>query len=75
MGRGRLEDGVLVNNEAEEREALSTGEAPVREGDELARLQKVAEIKGVTFDKRWGAPKLIKAITDAGFDPTLDPDA
>ena len=72
-GKGQAKKGVVVNNEAEEAEAMSTGETPVREGDEQARLQKLCEINGVQFDKRWGAPKLTKALTEAGHDPTANP--
>lgn len=72
-GRGQAEEGVIVNSAAEEAEVMSTGEAPVREEDEQARLQVICENLGVKFDKRWGAARLVKAITEAGGDPNQDP--
>jgi hypothetical protein len=72
-GKGQSEPGVLVNNAAEEAEVMATGAAPVRDEDEQARLQTLCEINGVQFDKRWGAAKLTKALTEAGHDPTADP--
>jgi hypothetical protein len=74
-GRGQAELGIIVNDEAEEAEVMKTKAAPVREGDEKARLLKVCAVKGVPFDKRWGVEKLTTAIEDAGFDASLDPDA
>lgn len=65
---------VVVNDEAEEK-ALSEGETIIREPEERARLIKVAEIKGVTIDKRWSLDRIRSAISGAGYDPELNPDA
>lgn len=64
---------MIVRSEDEELTFLS-GSKVVRDADERARLIKVAAVKGVTIDKRWALPKIIKAISGAGFDPALDPD-
>jgi hypothetical protein len=74
-GRGQAEDGIIVNDEAEEAAVMATSKPPVREDEEIARLQKVCETKGVKYDRRWGVKKLTSAVEDAGFDPALDPDA
>jgi hypothetical protein len=62
----------LVHDEREEGTILAA-KPLIRDEDERARLIKVAEIKGVTVDKRWNAEKLSRAITDAGFDAALNP--
>jgi hypothetical protein len=71
-GLGQTEPGVIVNDADEEAIAMA-GHAVVREEDERARLLKVAEVKGVTVDKRWGVDRLTAAIKDAGFDAAMDP--
>lgn len=71
-GTGQTPAGVLVNDAEEEATAMA-GAKIVREEDERVRLLKVAEVKGVTVDKRWGNEKLVSAITAAGHDATLDP--
>lgn len=64
--------GVIVNSEAE-RDTLLGGQALLREPEERTRLIKVAEVKGVQIDKRWGLDRITAAIVDAGFDPDLNP--
>lgn len=61
-----------VEDEDEEATVLA-GRAVVRESEERPRLIKVAEVKGVVIDKRWGLDKMRDAIIKAGFDPELDP--
>lgn len=63
---------VVVNSEAEETEAMG-GKKIVREEDEKRRLIALAEVKGVKVDRRWSAEKMVHAITEAGFDASLDP--
>lgn len=63
---------VLVADEREEA-VIMASKPLVREADEIARLQKVAEIKGVQFDKRWGVKRLTDAIETAGHDAALNP--
>lgn len=67
--------GIIIHSEDEELQFLATNAPPVREEDEKARLIAVADTKGVQVDKRWSTVKLAQAITDAGFDPSLDPNA
>ena len=67
-----LKNYVQVNNEEEERAALG-GITIVREEDEHERLVTLAGVKGVQVDKRWGLPKLTKAIEDAGHDSSVNP--
>ncbi len=67
--------GIHVLDEDEELEFLASQQPPVREADEKIRLISVAETKGVQVDKRWSIVKLTQAITDAGFDASLDPNA
>jgi hypothetical protein len=62
----------LAMNEDEEKVILA-GRPLLREPEERVRLIAVAEVKGVTIDKRWNIEKIVKAIEDAGYDPTLDP--
>ena len=63
---------IQVNNEEEEQAALG-GVLIVREEDERERLVTLAGVKGVQVDKRWGLPKLTKALEDAGHDSTVNP--
>lgn len=63
----------LVVNDAEEERAAKGGERVVDEEFERTRLLKVAEIKGVTVDGRWGIKRLRQTIEAAGEDPNLDP--
>ena len=63
----------LIAQDAEEEALMRAGEPVVREVDEKARLMKVAEVKDVKVDGRWTVEKMTKAITDAGFDATLNP--
>jgi hypothetical protein len=66
--------GVLVRSD-EERDHAMGGHKVVRDEDRHARLVKVAHVKGVKVDKRWNSDRIAAAITDAGHDPDLDPDA
>lgn len=65
---------VEVRSAEEEAEAMRSGTV-VREEEEHERLVVVATIKGVKIDKRWGVKRLRDAISEAGFDPDLDPRA
>ena len=69
---GNMKNYVHVNNEEEERLALG-GDKIVREEDEHERLVALAGVKGVQADKRWGVPRLTKAIEDAGHDSSVNP--
>lgn len=62
-----------VCQNAEEEETARAGETIVRDEEERKRLVALAEVKGVQVDKRWGLPKIAKAIEDAGHDPALNP--
>lgn len=64
---------VLVNNEDEELTAMMTGESPVDEAAEKARLILLGEVNGVQIDKKWGIARMAKVITDAGHDASVDP--
>ncbi len=66
-------DAVLVQSADEEAELMDTGEAPVREEDERARLVLLAGLRDVQIDKRWSIAKITKAIADAGHDASFDP--
>lgn len=65
--------GVVVQDEEEEAQVKATLSAPVRDADERARLILLAETKGVQIDKRWSLDRMAKAIDEAGFDSTFDP--
>lgn len=70
----RRENGrSVIAQSAEEEDRLTAGEPVVREADERARLFKVAEVKDVKIDKRWALDRIRQTITDAGFDPDLNP--
>lgn len=60
---------VIANNAAEERE-LANSLPPSNpmlveqhEAEERALLLKLADVEGITVDKRWGIEKLKKAVT------------
>lgn len=59
-----LNQGVLVHNAEEERLVMAGGTI-IRETDEKADLLKRAELLGLRVDKRWGAEKILAAITEA----------
>lgn len=66
-------EGIIVNDEEEQMAVLATLAPPVREADERKRLIALAEVDGVTIDKRWSLAKITAAIEGAGFDPTANP--
>lgn len=69
---GVPQEGVTVNDEDELAEALA-GRKIVRETDEKERLIALAEVDGVTVDKRWSVKRMAETIEAAGFDPTANP--
>lgn len=62
----------VCNNQAEEDQARATGSL-VKEADERKRLIALAEVKGVQIDRRWALDRIAKALTDAGYDASMDP--
>lgn len=63
---------IVVNSSDEEQLALG-GDEIINEDDERVRLLTLASVNKVPVDRRWGPGKIIKAIEDAGFDPTANP--
>ena len=63
---------INVLTEEEEAQALESGKV-VREADERKRMMKIVEMKGLAVDGRWKLDRIAEAISNAGYDPELDP--
>ncbi len=62
--KAKVNQGVVVNNQDEEKLVMEGGFIQ-REGDEKAELLQRAAILGVQVDKRWGVEKIREKIEDA----------